>query len=790
MKHDLMTAMARLRMRPLYALTTAVVLAIAIASNVAVFTVLSRTLLRPLPFRDPSRIVSIQATHLDSAGEAQEFQVGTVEFVHWREKATTLAGIAVIRVAPGSIRDQGQSESIKVGAVSGGIFRLLGVRPLIGRDFTDADDRPTPSSVILSHGLWARRFGSDPRALGQTIVIDGRPLNIIGVMPPRFEVPRNRADAFVPLGLSLGHMPDRTLRYLNAIARLERGVTPSAAQADLLRVSQELGKAYPPTHKDYGVSVKFLRDALYGDRRPALLLLFAAVLLVHLLACINAANLMLVQVADQRAVTAVRLAIGARASRILRYRIIEGLLISGAAAITGLALGSAMVQVILRNYADRELLAAPAGSAMLIALFVCGLALVTAIAVSVVPSFREAKIPITALINEGSQRASASLGGRRARELFIVAQIALAIPLLAGAAVTVKRFQHLRSFDPKFDPDHVLTAQLIMPGRYENQEQRARFVDALVRRLEQAPAVISAAVTTCTFRVSESPSTLVRTTPGADMTTVALRRITPRYFETMRAPLLSGRAFTSQDVLGAPPVAIVSESFAKRFWPGADPLGRKLIRTSGDATIVGVAADLRDSGVAEDIGPAVYVPFLQNNNIFVSIVVRAGGDAAALRETIRRSVHEVDPDLAPDELVPLRDLVEDSLGSHRLQMALLGGFGLIALLLSAVGIFAVSSYAVAQRMPEVGIRMAFGAKPKDVVAELLRQAGRSVAAGVLLGIALTVIALQLTPDLSQWFDSGYVSAVIAVLMASAFLASLIPALRARSARPAELLRRA
>lgn len=790
MKHDLLTALARLRMRPLYSLTAAAVLAIAIASNVAVFTVLSRTLFRPLPFREPSQVVLVQSTHLDSSGESVEYQVGSVEFVHWRERASTLEGLDVIRVSPGSIRDKGQTESIKVGLVSGGIFRLLGASPMIGRDFTAADDQPLARSVILSHGLWERRFGRDPQALGRTIVIDAKSLTVIGVMPPGFEIPRNPADAYVPLGLSLGHMPDPALRYLIAIARLKSGVTPADAQADLLRISVELGKAYPPTHKDYGVSVKFLRDALYGDRRGALLLLFAAVLLVHLLACINAANLMLVQVADQRAVTAVRLAIGARVSQIMRYRVAEGLLLTGAAALAGTAFGSAIVQMILRNYADRDLLSAPPGAGLMIAAFVCGLALITAIAVSVLPSLRESKIPIASLLNEGSQRNSASLGGRRARELFIVAQVALAIPLLIGAAMTAKRFQDLQRHELKFDPDHLLSAQLIMPARYEDREQRARFVSDVVSRLERAPGVASAAVTTCTFRVSESPGTAVRTASMADMATVGLRRITPRYFDTMRAQLLAGRAFEDGDVLDTPPVAIVSESFAKRFWPGGEAIGQKLIRTRDEAVVVGVAPDIRDSGVAEDIGPVMYLPFLQNNSIFVSIVVRANGEASMLRETIKRAIQEVDPDLAPDEVVPLSVLVDESLGSHRLQVALLGGFGLISLVLAAVGIFAVTSYAVAQRMPEVGIRMAFGASPKDVVIELLRTAGRSVAVGVVLGLGLTLVALRLTPDVSAFFDLRYASLVTAVLIIAAFLASLVPALKARIARPADLLRRA
>jgi putative ABC transport system permease protein len=586
-------------------------------------------------------------------------------------------------------------------------------------------------------------------------------------------------------------MPDQMLRYLNCIARLKEGVSPAAAQADLGRISVELGRAYPPTHREYGVSVRPMRDVLYGDRRPALLLLWGAVFLVHVLACVNAANLMLVQIADQRQVSAVRLALGARPGAIMRYRLAEGLIISLTAAAAGLALGALAVQAILRNFGDRDLLAPAPGGALMITAFVCGLTILTALAVSLIPSLREARIPISALLNEGSQRASASAGGRRARDFFVVAQVALAIPLLIGAALTVKRFRELSTHEIGYDPNGVLTAQLIMPGRYADRAQRGQFVAQLIRRLEEKPGVKSAAITTCTFRVGESPGTVAKTGAMADMATINFRRITDRYFETMATPLVAGRSFSAEDVLDAPPVAIVSESLAKRFWPGADPIGQTLIRTSSQVTVVGVAPDLRDSGVAEDLGPTLYVPYLQNNSIFVSILVRStSGDAAALRDVLTKTIHEIDPHLAPDEIVPLPDLVRESLGPHRLQVFLFGGFGLIALLLAVVGIFAVTSYGVGQRMPEVGIRMAFGASPRDVVSEIVRGTGQAVLMGVVLGIAVAAAAMRWAPQLASSFDIRSALLGVMPLVISALVASVVPALRARAASPAELLKRA
>jgi predicted permease len=794
LRHEVATAIGRLRTRRSYTLLAAGMLAVAIASNVAVFTVLTRTLLRPFPF-DDTRMAMVYSTHRDATGKQEEFPSGSADYVHWQTASAAVDGLEISRVFAGSITDRGETESVKVASVSGGIFRLFRVAPFFGSDFTPADDRPESAKVILSHAFWRRNFGADREVVGRSIVIDGAPRTVIGVMPDSFEIPLNRADVFVPAGFHLGNMPNPGARAYAVFARLKPGVSAGAASGELQRISRELETKFPLSHKDYSALVKPLRDALYGARRPALLTLFVAVLLVHLLACVNVANLMLAQISDQRATTAVRLAIGAAPGRIVRYRVIEGLLLSAISAIAGLVLGAAAVRGILHSYADPALLAPVSGSGSAIALFVVALTTVTALAVSLLPALREARVPISTLINEGSQRSSSSVARRRARELFLIAEVALAIPLLIGAAVAVKRFRDLRTFDIGFEPDRLMTAQLIMPARYE-RAARAKFAAELIRRIESSPAVASAAITTCTFRIDGSAGTVIRSEAMADFAFVNFRRITPHFFETMSSPIVAGRAFNDGDIADSPPVAIVSESFARQFWPGESPLGKKLIRQSQAAvalTVIGVARDMRDAGVAEDLGPTMYAPYLQNNNIYVSIVARARGDAAGLRETIKAAVQSIDPSLAPDELIPMRQFVEESLGSHKLQVALLGGFALIALALAATGIFAVTAYSVSQRMPEIGVRMAFGASPAAVVRELVAASGRAVTAGVLLGAALTIAAIRAAPlitDVTPQLDPRSIAFVVAVLLASALLASLIPALRARSARPADLLRRA
>ncbi|HWS71652.1 MAG TPA: ABC transporter permease, partial [Thermoanaerobaculia bacterium] len=377
-------------------------------------------------------------------------------------------------------------------------------------------------------------------------------------------------------------------------------------------------------------------------------------------------------------------------------------------------------------------------------------------------------------------------------ELFIIAEVMLAVPLLIGAAVTVKRFQQLQSVDIGFDPDHVITGQIQMPPRYAGRPERTRFAAELLRRLDATPGIESAAITTSTFRYDESPGTVIETERShGENYSINFRRITPRYFATMKIRLIAGRNFSENDTLDSPPVVIVSQSLARQFFPGENAIGKKLRRTTagGWVTIVGIAPDIRDSGVSLDLGPLLYAPFLQNNGIFVSLVARTHGDPATLAMPLQRAVWSIDRGLAVSDTIPLRTLVDGTLSSERLQVSLLGAFALIAMLLAAAGIYSVTSYAVSQRMREAGVRMAFGATPGVIVRELLQRATRSVSIGLAAGLALAFAATRLLPNAAGHFDPAYAAVVVLVLLASSLVASFVPALRARTASPNLLLLR-
>ena len=789
LQHELRTVVAGIRRRPLPALLSVAMLALAIAANVAVFVVLSRTLFRPLRYQNPEEILNIYGLHMEP-DKTETPQPGShLEIVQWRHRSRAFRDIQGARPLGMTLSGTGEPESVNGAEVTGGLFRMFGVRPVLGRDFAPEEDVPQSTAAIITYELWQRRFGRDPGVIGRSIIVEGRPMSIVGVLPPRFELPTAPTEIFVPGGLTLSNVPKQKFWAHAVFGRLRPGVTMEQARSELQRISADMAREFPDSEKDLRAEVRTLRDAAYGDRRAALLVLWIAVILVQILACVNVANLMLAQITDQQSVTALRLVLGARPRQLMRLRVIEATLVSTAGGVLGFAVANVVLRFLIAGQPD---LAEPVESAWMMPLFLLAAVIVTTLAIALVPAIREARLNLATVLREGSSRASSSVRSRRARELFIVGEIALAVPLLLAASVAVHRFRELRRVDIGFDAERVMVAQLTMPLRYD-RPKRAAFAREIIRRVEDVPGVSSAGVTTNTFSVGNSTTTYAATDSNPELVTMAMRRISSGYFSTMRIPLRGGRAFTDDDNLDSPPVAIVSESLARKFWPGQNPIGKRIHRSppSPSMIVVGVAPDVRDSGVGADLGPMLYIPYLQNNNIFLSLVVRTQGDPLSVKEGIRRAVWSLDRHMAPSGETPLRDLVDASLDADRLQVRLLTAFAVIAVILAGVGIYGVTAYAVSQRLREIGVRLAFGATPRDIVGELLGRATRSACIGLAVGVALALAAKKITA-LSAYgaaeLDLRYAAAVAFVLFASAVTAALVPALRARHVRPVTLLR--
>jgi putative ABC transport system permease protein len=791
--HEIRSILASFRRRPLVPLVATAMLALGIAANVAVFTVINRTLLRPLPYARPDRVLFIASSFIGPDHKEENVPSGPVEIVQWRQRTTQFAAIEAVRPQWMTVRDTGDPESVSGGMVTGGIFRMFGVRPLRGRDFAREDDVPTARTAIITYGWWQRRFGGSADAIGRTVFIDGQPLSIIGVLPRGFEIAgvTPQPELFVPAGLSQANMPSPNARGYAVFGRLRDVVTAAQGEADLRRISAQLATEFSASNQHFTARVQTLRERAFGERRQALMVLWLTVALVHLLACVNVASLLAAQIADERSVTALRLVLGAGRWNIIRYRLLESLLITAAGALTGFAAGSAALRLLLLRQTNPELLT-PVEHAWVMPAFLLAIAVVSAVVVAIVPALRETGTSLTSALNDQGSRSSSSLRGTRMRELFIVIEIALAVPLLLAATATVQRFRQLQRVDIGFKPDHVLVSQIVMPPRYD-KAKRAAFAHELIRRIEALPGVAVASVTQCNF----SPAGPVSTTAACDRfpepMAMNFRRLTPHYFDTMRIPLIAGRAFNDADVLDSPPVMIISASLAKKFFGGTNAIGQRILRTppAPPATVIGIAPDVRDDGPNVEVRPTLYSSYLQSNGIYLTLVVRTLADPNGMRDAVRRAVWSLDRDITPSKEMPLEALMTDAVGSERLQVLLLTAFAFIALILAAVGIYGMTSYAVAKRMREIGVRLALGATPSDVIAEVVQRAVRTVAIGLAAGIALALVAQRAASLVvygAAQFDLRTAAIAVAVLFAASLIAASVPSLRARAVQPALLLR--
>ena len=792
---------ARLLIRaPGFTAIALLTLALGIGANTAIFSVLNAVLLRPLPYADPDRLVLIgERGPTGSAGN-----VGYATLVDWRARSRGFAEIAAIRSWLPTLIADGEAERLPGMRVSANFFQMLGVKPAIGRDFTAAEDTPAGWQVVmLSDGVWRRKFGADRSIVGRVITLSGLRFTIVGVMPASFE-PLISERFYKPAEVwaLVGYDPTlpyscRTCQHLKAIGRLGPGIAIEAARADIDAVEAQLRREYPSDYPPATMTLVPIGDELTGGMRPALGVLMGAVGLVLLIACANVASLLLARIARRERDLALRAALGASRARIVRQLMVESGLLAAAGGVLGLLLSVAAVPILVHltpSTMSRLSGAQMDGRALL---FSMALSLATAFLFGLIPAVKASRIDLQASLH-GEGRKTAHAPTSFARRLLVGADVAMAVVLLSGAGLMIKSVGRLLGVNPGFDPDHVLTLQASMIGpAYSTDEIVLAKIDAMVARLRALPGVEAAAAAgqiplggngdTWGFHVEGRPV-------GPEDPDVERYAVTPEYFLVMRIPLRRGRRFTDDDRAGSENVMLIGEQTARSVWPGEDPIGRhvKIGGTSGPwRTIVGIVGDVRHQNLAMAPTLQMYLPQTQNTDQFLTFVIRTRGEPALLASDARRVIAAEARDVPVFEVAPLADLVARSVGPRRFVMVLLELFGGIALLMTAIGVYGVISYSVAERTREIGIRAALGAQPGDIVRLVVGGGLSVVCAGLAAGVVVALLATRFLESSLYGVsatDPATFAGVAVVLLLVALVAQGVPILRAMRVDPAVALR--
>ncbi len=801
---DLRYAFRGLLRNPGFAAVAVLTLALGIGANAAIFSVVHAVLLRPLPYPEADRLVSV--LELPVGQSETVVDVAYLDWADWRREVQGYDDLAAYASSSGGlvVEIENDAETLEGKLVTWNLMSLLGVAPLSGRLLEEADDRLGAERVaLISEGLWRRRFGAEPETVGRTIRIGGEAHRIVGILPAGVEFPLG-ASLWLPVVPALDPMftEQRTIGFLNLIGRLAPGVTAAQAKAELDAVIERVSNPLRGENQATRAELYPFAEALVGDTRTPLSILWAAAALVFLIACANVANLQLVRGLARRREVAIRAALGAGRARRMRLSLIEGAVLAAAGGVAGLALarwGLAAVMAWSPVTLFRQETIAVDG-----AVFGFGLALaaIIALASGLLPLVEWRGLRLGEQLREGAGRSTAGAGHRRLLGAAVVAQVTLALVLLIGAGLLLRSLTRLHGLDVGFDRERTLTVALaLLADEHGKPEVAHPLFDRMIERVEALPGVESAAGTL--RRPLESPLgfdarfTLEGRPPDEQATYPHLNylAVTPGYFETLGTPLREGRPFSGADRAGSPPVAIVSAATARRFWGSESPIGRRLKFGAPDSAgdwveIVGVAGEVR-SRVIESVSLDVYVPHRQSNWPLRNLVLRVAGEPLAVASAVRRELRAVDPDVRVSEIATAGDLVARSTARPRFHTLLVAVFGALALSIGAVGIYGVLAHSMALRRRELGVRMALGATPGDVLRLALGAGLRQAAMGVGLGLAVAFAASRVLASVLFEISTRDVVTFVAapaVLLAVAVVACLVPAWRASRVDPLEVLR--
>lgn len=785
---------------PATTLVAVLTLALGIGANSAIFSVVDSVLLEPLPYSQADELVMVW----EAAPKLgfPRFTVSPANFHDFRAQSRSFEHLVAMQRRRLNLTGGEQPEVLLGSAVSPAFFRMLDVKPMLGRGFEDDEGIPGKGKVaVLSYGLWQRRFGGDRGIVGRSLNLNGESFQVIGVAPQGFEMP-NKAEIWVPLDMDFAGGP-RGAHFLGTVGRLKDGVSLEKAEAEMIGIAAQLARQYPESNTDWTVDVVALRDVMVEDVRQILLILLGVVALVLFIACANVANILLARVAARERELAVRAALGASRTRLIRQMLVETVILFVAGGLLGLLLAHLGVRALLALSPDIVPRAREIGVDGRVLAFTFLVSLATGLLFGLVPALSATGRRLYEALKEGGRAMAGGNHGRMVRNILVGIEVAFALILLVGAGLLIQSFSRLSRVDPGFNPENVLTARISLPEfKYPEEERQAVFYQQLIERLSTIPGVEKAA-TIYPMPLSGSDMILTLTIQGkptpppGQEPNANVRFASPGYFRTMGIPVLQGREFDTRDGRNGQPVAIVNETLAAREWPGESALGKRFTfddPTSPEAqwrTVVGVVRDVRHESLDQEKTAEAYWPQIQAPNTEAFVVLRTARDPVQAAGALREAVREMDRDLPLEKVQPMEQVVSEAMAQTRFKTLLLGSFAGLALLLAAVGVYGVVSYTVTQRTHEIGIRMALGARPDQVRRLVVGQGMRLVLIGAALGLG------------GAWFLSRFlreqvygVSAtdpvtfvvVPLVLLLVALVANWLPALRATRVDPLEALR--
>jgi len=793
--HDIRYALRSLHRHRVFALTAILTLGLGIGANTAIFSAVNGVLLRPLPYPDPDRILTIWGHHPAIGRESASLP----DFLDWR-KARSFSGMAAWANAAFTVTGTGEPEVVSGALVTPNYFRVLGAPIPLGRDFRDDEARGAARVVVLSQGYWQRAYGGRPDVVGSQITLGGVPYTVVGAGARGLALPAE-VDIWAPFqtDTTLGRRND----FLQVIGRLAPGATAETAQVELATIARRLEAEYPASNAGWGVELIGLHERIVGEIRPALLVFLGAVALVLLIACANVANLMLVRVAARERELTIRAALGASRRRLVRQLLTESVLLALAGGVLGLGLavwGVSALRALEPGTLPRLDEVRLDARALAFALV---LSVGTGLLFGVVPAVRARRFDLRGGLAEGGRALSGARSAARTRNALVLAEVALASVLLVGAALLLRSFVGLTRVDPGVSVDGILTARVTLPrSRYDDPARQVAFADALLDRARALPGVASAALGSAAPVDDAVPYWAIALAgveqPPPDVVQDAVvYRASPEYFHTFGLPLIRGRLFEAADRADRTPVAVVSQGLAQRYWPGRDPVGSRI--TFGDPTdsatswmtVVGVVGDVRQDGAVSPAYPQIYVPFAQLSNRSVVVALRTGRNPLALAAPLKQALAGVDPGLALSQVTTMEQRVAGTLARPRVNALLLAGFAATALVLAALGIYGVIAYSVVQRTRELGIRVALGASADAVLGMVMRQGLTPVMIGLGVGLGVAAVGSRVLRSLLYGVtatDLATYGAVAAFLTVVASAASYVPARRAARSDPVLALR--